>query len=126
MIRDTAEGRASDADHLDRIRVYLDRLAAGDGPGVAELFAEDGVIDDFSGGHHEGRAAIDAFVRARAGNLTVDGPLNVISRGDRVNVYGRVVRPGQETAPVRWVFHFDGAEISHLGNSRVVWLHGVE
>ncbi len=108
-------------ERLDLARRYFELVVAGDGEGVAALFTQDGVIDDFAGRHHSGRAEIKAFIDAiEPGSLRMEAPLHWIEEGERLNVYGRVLRPGEtEMDDVRWVFHFKGPLVSHLCNSKV-------
>lgn len=108
-------------ERLDLARRYFELVVAGDGDGVASLFTEDGVIDDFAGGHHFGRPGIKAFIDAiEPGSLRMDAPLHGFEEADRLNVYGHVLRPGEaELDDVRWVFHFKGSRVSHLCNSKV-------
>jgi len=106
---------------IEVARQYFQRVVAADGPAVASLFSEDASIDDYAGGHHQGQAGIEAFIgNIEAGSLRMDAPLHWLEEADRLNVYGRVLRPGQdELDDVRWVFHFKGDRISHLCNSKV-------
>ena len=106
---------------IDVARRYFERVVAGDGDGVAALFTEDGTIDDYAGNHHPRRTGIRRFIGAIApGTLIMDAPLHWFEEADRLNVYGRVLRPGEtEFDKVRWVFHFKGDQVSHLNNSKV-------
>ncbi len=110
-------------ERIDAARRYYDRLAAGDGDGAAQLFTEDGVIDDFGGNHHVGHAAIAHFISTsvRAGALKLEVPVRSFEEGARLNVYGRATMPTHfdGTLIVRWVFHFRGDRIEYLCNSRV-------
>ena len=112
---------------LDVARRYFELVVVGDGDAVASLFTEDGVIDDFAGGHHVGRSGIKAFIDAiEPGSLRMDAPLHEFEEADRLNVYGHVLRPGEaEADDVRWVFHFKGVRVSHLCNSKVFELISV-
>lgn len=106
---------------IEVARQYFERVVAADAAGVASLFTENGSLDDYAGGHHPGRAGIEAFIgNIEPGSLRMDAPLHWLEEADRLNVYGRVLRPGEkELDDVRWVFHFKGALISHLCNSKV-------
>jgi ketosteroid isomerase-like protein len=101
---------------------YLAAVAAADPQAVSGLFLADGVLDDFVGGHHAGRERIEAFVRTwKAGEVGFSEPVRCLDEGDRLTLYGHVQRPGEpERDRVRWVFHFRGDRIAHLGNSRIV------
>jgi len=47
-------------------------------------------------------------------------PVRWLDEGDRLTLYGHVQRPGEpERDRVRWVFHFRGDRIAHLGNSKI-------
>ena len=106
---------------LEVARRYLAAAAAADPQGVSGLFLSDGVIDDFVGGHHAGRERIEAFVRTwKAGEVGFSEPVRWLDEGDRLTLYGHVQRPGEpERDRVRWVFHFRGDRIAHLGNSKI-------
>lgn len=106
---------------IDVARRYFERVVAGDGAAVAALFTESGAIDDYAGGHHPRHPGIQRFIDAiTPGMLTMNAPLHWFEEEDRLNVYGRVLRPGEpEFDDVRWVFHFKGALVSHLSNSKV-------
>ena len=109
---------------MDRVEVarrYFELVVAGQGDAVAALFTKDGCIDDYAGGHHPGRSGIKSFIDIiEPGSLRMEAPLHWIEEGERLNVYGRVLRPGEtEMDDVRWVFHFKGPLVSHLCNSKV-------
>ncbi len=111
---------------IDRAKLYLGAVTAADPGAVSALFTQDGVIDDFVGGHHAGREAIEVFVGTwSAGDVGFSDPVSWIEEGDRLAVYGYVQRPGEaERDSVRWVFHFEASDgpglIAHLGNSKIV------
>jgi hypothetical protein len=111
---------------IELARRYLAAVAAADRLAVSALFAEEGVIDDFVGGHHAGRREIEAFVNTwRAGDVEFSDPVAWIDEGGRITVYGYVQRPGEaERDHVRWVFHIEErageSTITHLGNSKIV------
>ncbi|MCP4906540.1 MAG: hypothetical protein GY910_16320 [bacterium] len=111
---------------IDLARLYLAAVTAADPNAVSALFTRDGVIDDFVGGRHLGRDAIERFVGTwSAGDVGFSDPVDWIEEGMRLAVYGFVQRPGEpERDHVRWVFHFEEAAgeclITHLGNSKIV------
>ena len=107
---------------IEIARCYLAAVAAADPKAVSALFAEDGVLDDFVGGHHAGREGIEAFVGTwRAGEVEFSPPVRWLDEGDRLTVYGHVQRPGESDSDhVRWVFHFREQQIAHLGNSKIL------
>ena len=107
---------------IEIARSYLAAVAAADPEAVSSLFVEDGVLDDFVGGHHVGREGIEAFVGTwKTGQVGFSEPVRWLEEGDRLTVYGQVQRPGEpERDQVRWVFHFRGDRITHLGNSKIV------
>jgi len=111
---------------IDIARRYLAAVAAADPEAVSALFVEDGALDDFVGGHHVGHEGLRAFVGTwKAGEVGFSEPVHWIEEGDRLTVYGHVERPGEpERDDVRWVFHFRGDRISHLGNSKIVDIPG--
>lgn len=106
---------------IEIARRYLEAVTEADPKAVSALFPEDGVIDDFLGGHHLGRAKIEAFISTwSAGEVGFSEPVQWIEEGDRLALYGHVQRPGEpERDDVRWVFHFRGDQIAHLGNSKI-------
>ena len=101
---------------LDIARDYLSRMQAHDGSGAAALFSAQGVLDDGNGAHHSGRAAITAFIDSLTSNVVVTESSAVVTPG-RVTIFGYVGSELLERSMFRWVFHFDGIEITHLGNS---------
>ena len=104
---------------------YLHALPRADGDAIAELFAVDGVLDDFGGGHHVGRERIREFVNEMPGDLIIDGPVKMLEDRYRINAYGILRRsPAAARGPlepqmIRWVFHIADGKIQHLSNS---WL----
>ncbi len=107
---------------IEIARRYLAAVAAADPKAVSALFLEDGVLDDFVGGHHAGREGIEAFVRTwSVGEVGFSEPVRWLDEGNRLTVYGHVQRPGEpESDHVRWVFHFRECRIAHLGNSKIL------
>ena len=107
---------------IEIARSYLAAVTAADPQAVCALFAANGVIDDFVGGHHAGHAAIEVFIGTwNPGDVGFSEPAHWIDEGSRLAVYGYVQRPGEaEQDHVRWVFHFAGDLISHLGNSKIM------
>lgn len=91
-------------------------MQAHDGTAAAALFAPDAVLDDGNGDHHAGRRAITAFIDSLTSNVIVVETSAVTAPG-RVTIYGYVGSELLERSMFRWVFHFDGDVISHLGNS---------
>jgi ketosteroid isomerase-like protein len=108
-------------DRIDIARRYLAAVAAADADAVCTLFDEDGVIDDFVGGHHVGHAGLRTFLGTwSAGEVGFSEPVEWIEEGDRLVVFGTVQRPGvPERDRVRWIFHLNGDRIAHLGNSKI-------
>ena len=106
---------------LEIARRYLEGLRSADSALVSSLFREDGVIDDYTGGHHLGRPGIEAFVRGlQPGQVYISEPEVWLEEGDRLTLWGRIGLVDEESREdVRWIFHFDGDRIAHLGNSRV-------
>lgn len=107
---------------IEIARRYLAAVTAADPAAVSALFLEDGVLDDFVGGHHQGREEIEAFVRTwSAGQVGFSPPVRWFDEENRLTVYGYVQRPGEpDSDHVRWVFHFREFLIAHLGNSRIL------
>ena len=57
----------------------------------------------------------------KAGQVAFSEPVRWLDTGDRLTLYGYVQRPGEpERDCVRWVFHFRGDLVAHLGNSKIV------
>jgi SnoaL-like domain len=102
----------------DTIHRYFKALSTHDGALAASLFAEDGVIDDFRGKHHAGRAAIEKFI-GQVPAMQLEFHSDFIAQGQRVTVYGHIHYPGKDSVLVRWVFTADGEQIAHLCNSRI-------
>ncbi|MBW2698574.1 MAG: nuclear transport factor 2 family protein [Deltaproteobacteria bacterium] len=106
---------------LEIAKRYLDGLRRADPVLVGSLFCKDGVIDDYTGGHHLGRSGIQTFIRTlQPGQLYVSEPETWLEEGDRLTLWGRIGLVDEESRQdVRWIFHFDSDQIAHLGNSRV-------
>jgi len=102
----------------EAVDAYFDCLQRGDGPGAAVLFTADGVLDDGNGDHHAGYDEIVAFIAGLVRGVVVE-QVRVIECPGRVTVFGRVGSPELSLSKFRWVFHFDGDRIAHLGNSFV-------
>jgi hypothetical protein len=97
---------------------YFEALQTHNGPLAASLFAEDGVIDDFRGKHHSGRAAIEQFI-GQVPPMQLEFLSDYLVEPRRATVYGHIHYPGKEPVLVRWVFSSDGENIAHLCNSRI-------
>ena len=100
------------------IHRYFQALQTHDGMLAALLFTPDGVIDDFRGKHHCGRAAIERFI-GQVPAMKLEYLSDFIQQGPRTTVYGRITYPGVESVLVRWVFSAEGDQIAHLVNSRI-------
>jgi hypothetical protein len=103
-------------DLLVLARRYLMAMQAHQGVAVAAMFTADGVLDDGNGGHHQGPEAITAFIDSLRANVVVE-EVAVRQAPCRVTVFGRVGSDELERSLFRWVFHFEGELIGHLGNS---------
>ena len=114
--------RTNDEGRIEIAKRYLAAVSAADADAVCALFTEDGVLDDFVGGHHVGHDGLRAFLSTwKAGEVGFSDPARWIEEDDRLVVFGYVERPGEpERDVVRWVFHLRGARIRHLGNSKIV------
>ncbi len=99
---------------VDAFFAALD-VAAGDT--AASLFTEDAVLDAGSGGRHAGRDAIRVYVDERQ-PLDVE-MVTVLSEGARTTAYGIVHVHGDDSMPMRWVFHFEDRQVTHLDVSRI-------
>lgn len=98
---------------------YFTALCSTDGALAASLFAPDGVIDDFRGGHRAGRAVIEEFIGSRPPRT-----LRLLGRpyvhGPRITVYTEMGGfPNGETRLVRFVFTASETQIQHLCNTIV-------
>lgn len=108
---------------------YFENLAGQNGPGLAALFTERGMIDDGGGGHTEGREALLAFGDSRPGGILITPVGFRCDREHRLTVYGKIQVPGysrfpnalsnDDTSRMRWVFNFDGELIDHIVVSTV-------
>ena len=103
-------------DLLALARRYLTAMPGQQGVAVAAMFTADGVLDDGNGGHHRGPDAIAAFIDSLAASVAVE-EVAVRQAPCRVTVFGRVGSDDLAQSLFRWVFHFDGELIAHLGNS---------
>ena len=95
---------------------YFTALCSADGDLASSLFAEDGVLDDFRGGHHAGRAEIREFISSRPlRTLRMLGPVYV--NGPRLTAYVQRNHEDGSSRTVRFVFTRTGELIQHLCNS---------
>lgn len=102
------------------VRRYLKAMQSADGALAASMFTEDGVIDDYRGGHRVGREVIREYLGARP-YRTIDFLSDVISEGSRLTSYATMnYTDGRGRKLVRFIFTIasDGA-IEHLCNSSV-------
>ena len=98
--------------------LYFSALCSADGDLASSLFAEDGVLDDFRGGHHAGREEIRAFISSRPRRtLRMLGPVYV--NGPRLTVYVQRNHEDGSSRTVRFVFTRTGELIQHLCNSAI-------
>ncbi|MFE3060471.1 nuclear transport factor 2 family protein [Nocardia sp. NPDC059239] len=111
-------------------RTYFRCLENRDGEGLAALFTDDGSLDDGSGRHTEGPAALRAFGESRPKGIDFGEPELWVQGNDRrLTVYGRIAVPGyskyenakssDDTVRMRWIFHFRGGLIEHAGVSSI-------
>jgi SnoaL-like domain len=116
---------------LETVEKYFRALVSSDGDAAADLFTEDGVIDDGGGRQWMGSEKIRGFI-GRPRNIRLEVPLRVLPAPGRLGIYGHLTVPeGHEVYQLvqekyadqwlkfRWVFHFSGSRISHLSNSFV-------
>ncbi len=97
---------------------YLTALATSDGKLARSLFTEDGVIDDYRGGHRAGGDVIENFIDARPPR-TIDLLSDVIVDGPRLTVYTGMDYPDGRHKTVRFLFTAQGDHIEHLCNSDI-------
>ncbi|HSW19492.1 MAG TPA: nuclear transport factor 2 family protein [Ramlibacter sp.] len=100
------------------VETYLKALHDRNGALARSLFTADGAMDDYRGRHHAGGEAIERFIN-QVSPRKLERLSDVIVEGRRATVYGRNVYPDGREALVRWIFHFEGELISHLGNTNV-------
>lgn len=100
------------------VEQYLRALATSDGKLARSLFVEDGVIDDYRGGHRAGGAVIEDFIGSRPPR-TIELLSYVIVEGPRLTVYTRMVYVDGRDKTVRFVFTAPGERIEHLCNSDI-------
>ena len=100
---------------------YFDTLRSADPRIVSSLFREDGVLDDYLGGHHRGWKGIEAFVgRLEPGQIHVSEPVHWLEDGERLTVFARIgLASSEEHEDARWIFHFEEQKIAHVGVTRV-------
>lgn len=103
---------------LSTIERYFEALRTRHGALAASLFTEDGVIDDFRGRHHAGRAAIEHFI-GQVPALELEFLSDIIVQPLRVTVYGNIRYPGKDPVLIRWIFSAQDEQIAHLCNSRI-------
>ena len=97
---------------------YFTALCSADGNLASSLFAEDGVLDDYRGGHHAGREEIREFISTRPlRTLRMLGP--VYASGPRLTVYVQRGYEDGSSRTVRFVFTRTGELIQHLCNSLI-------
>lgn len=97
---------------------YLNALATADGKLARSLFVEDGVLDDYRGGHRAGGAVIERFIDARPPR-TIELLSDVIAEGHRLTVYAQLDYTDGRSALVRFIFTAPDELIVHLCNSRI-------
>jgi ketosteroid isomerase-like protein len=100
---------------------YLEALSRQDGAVASSLFTEDGVIDDYRGGHRAGRQVIEEFISSR-GKRTIEQLSDVLVEGPRMTVYTRMVYEDGRDKIVRFVFTAPGDRIEHLCNSDIAFV----
>ena len=106
---------------LEIARRYFDTLRSADPGTVSALFREDGVLDDYTGGHHRGWEGIETFVgQLEPGQVYISEPVHTLEDRERLTVFARIgPAASQDHEDARWVFHFDGEKIAHVGVTRV-------
>ncbi|MEV6639574.1 nuclear transport factor 2 family protein [Amycolatopsis sp. NPDC051371] len=97
---------------------YLEAMCSANGARAAALFTEDGVLDDYRGGHRAGRDVIRKFIDARPPR-TLDFLSDVIRRGPRLTVYTHMNYEDGRSKTVRFIFTAPGDLIEHLCNSEI-------
>jgi hypothetical protein len=102
---------------------YLEAMSKADGAAVSALFAADGVIDDYRGGHRRGRPVIKEFMDARPPR-TIEYLSDVIREGPRLTVYTQMEYQDGRSKTVRFIFTAPGHLIEHLSNSDIEFVPG--
>src|SRR5690349_17156310 len=101
------------------VRRYLKAMQSADGATAASMFAADGVIDDYRGGHRVGRDVIREYLDARPFR-TIDFLTDVLVEGSRLTAYATMnYDDGRGRRLVRFVFVIEDEAISHLCTSSV-------
>lgn len=99
-------------------QIYLEAMSSANGVAVSALFTEDGVIDDYRGGHRAGRDQIRAFMDGRPPR-TITLLSDVIAEGPRLTVYTHMDYEDGRSKTVRFIFTAPGDLIEHLCNSDI-------
>ena len=97
---------------------YLTAMALADGAAVRSLFTEDGVIDDYRGGHRRGGAVIEEYMNGRPAR-TIDLVGDIVIEGCRITAYTRMAYGDGRDLTVRFIFTMVADRIGHLCNSSV-------
>jgi hypothetical protein len=100
---------------------YLTGMSAGDGPSVVALFVDDGVIDDYLGGHRAGRLDIERFMNNRP-HRDIDIVGRILVEGRRVTAYTTMSYADGRSVTVRFVFTMRDGLIEHLCNSSIAFV----
>ena len=100
------------------VHSYFRALSTADGALARSLFVEDGVIDDYRGGHRAGGDVIEKFIDARPPR-TIELLSDVLQEGPRLTVYTKMDYADGRTATVRFLFTAPGDRIEHLCNSKI-------
>ncbi len=98
---------------IDLAHIYFRKVNGQDGTGVAELFAEDGVIVDPSGRRHQGWWEIAAFVTSAAPG-TVAHIADRHMSADQAVIHGTVQTVNLPPAEIEWQFQTHGDKIERL------------
>ena len=114
----TAAGPSSTDEAEEVVRRYLVAMGTGDAATVRSLFLDDGVIDDFKGGHRVGGEDIERFMTQRP-HRVIDLVGQVLSEGRRFTAYTRMTFDDGRSMLVRFIFTMSGDLIEHLCNSSV-------
>jgi SnoaL-like domain len=97
---------------------YLTAMATANGAAASALFTENGILDDYRGGHRAGRHVIKEFIDAR-GPRTVDLLSEVLQHGNRLTVYTHMDYADGRVKTVRFTFSIVDGHIEHLCNSDI-------
>lgn len=100
---------------------YLTAMGTGNGTLVRSLFTDDGVIDDYLGGHRAGGVQIETFMNARPRRL-IELVGRILVEGDRVTAYTRMEYQDGRAFLVRFIFAMKGDRIQHLSNSSITFV----